>query len=458
MLPPLLGFVLLPLYSKYLTTSEFGVVAAMGVLGSIIAAFSTLALDMAASRFYFDSTDSVTRRKVLGTFFLGSVSIALVTFFILILCRPLLVMTYPEVAFYPFYFFTIITITAGVCGNYILSYFRIAEKPRSFFMMIGLTVALQFGLIYFYVVVRNEGAQGQVTALLITTLILLPAYLVIAYRNFIFVFDWELIKRGLAFSWPLIPTLLVAWVLNWSDSIFIANYCSMSDVGLYSMAYKISMVIFVASSAFSTAFYPVFFRKANERDQTAAKQSIYSFIHVSSRGFIALSFLLALFAEDIVRLLLDSKYRESYYLIRIILLSHILSAIMGISSNLYYQQSKRSKFQLAVVSGAAVINLVLNYLLVPTFGVYGAAYATVISMSVLTLLHYQFSKQCYFIEIFWGKLLVWIGLAVVIVLIAQFTIEGGMYSLPIKLAFVSVLAGWLWKYRSLLRPITESRN
>ena len=455
MLPSLLGFILLPLYSRYLTTSEFGVVAAMGVLSSVIAAFSTLALDRAATRFYFDSTDLATKKKALGTFFLGSMGFAVFTFLILILSEPLLGAAYPEVAFYPYYFLTIITVTAGVCGNFVLSYFRVAEKPRSFLAMIGLTVALQLGLIYFYVVVRNEGALGQVTALLISTLVLLPVYLVIAYRHFIFDLDWGLIKRGLSFSWPLIPTLLVAWVLNWSDSIFIANYCSMSDVGIYSMGYKISMVIFMVSGAFSTAFYPVFFRKANEEDQVAAKKSIYSIIHVASRGFIAIGFLLALFSEDIVRLLLDEKYHDSYIIIRIILLSHIFSAIMGISSNLYYQQTKRSKLQLAVVSGSAVINLILNYLLVPIFGMYGAAYATVISMAVLTVMHYQFSKQCYFIEIFWGKLLAWIGLAVVLVLIAQYTIEGSLYSLPIKLTFVLLLTGWLWKCKKLLRSIQE---
>ena len=85
MLPSLLGFILLPLYSRYLTTSEFGVVAAMGVLSSVIAAFSTLALDRAATRFYFDSTDSLTKKKALGTFFLGSMGFAVFTFLILIL-------------------------------------------------------------------------------------------------------------------------------------------------------------------------------------------------------------------------------------------------------------------------------------------------------------------------------------------------------------------------------------
>ena len=456
MLPPLLGIVLLPLYGKYLTTSEYGVVAAMGVLSSVIMIFSNMALDRAAMRFYFDSTDVSIQRKILGTFFIGSVGLALVSLFLLMLSKSWLGKVYPDISFYPYYFLTIITVTMSVCGNFVLSYFRIAEKPRSFLIVTGLTVVLQLGLIYFYVVVRNEGALGQITALLITTLLLLPVYLTVAYRQFTFTFDWCLIKRGLSFSWPLIPTLLIAWLMNWSDSIFIANYYSMSEVGVYSMGYKLSMVIFVASNAFTTAFYPVFFRKANDKDQVHAKQSLYAIIHVASRAFIVIGFFLALFVEDAVRLLFDEKYLDSYLIVRLILLSHVLSAIMGISSNLYYQQSKQLKLQLVVVTGGAVINLILNYLLVPMFGMFGAAFATVLSMAVLTAMHYHFSRKCYFIRIYWWKLLGWIGGSTAIVLCAQYSIEKSIYSLQIKLIFVILLAGWFWKYRNSLQRFREA--
>jgi O-antigen/teichoic acid export membrane protein len=458
MLPALLGFVLLPFYSKHLSTTEFGIIAAMGVMSSVISVFSNLALDRAAFRFYFDSSDEAQRKKVLSTFFWGSIGIAVIFFAILVVSRPLLTRAYPEIGFYPYYFLTIVTISLSVCEGFVMGYFRISEKPREYLLMIFFTVCLQGGLIYYFVLVRNEGALGQIHALLFTALALVPIYLTIAIRKFSLAFDLELFKQGISFSWPFIPTLLIAWILNWSDSVFIANYCSMGEVGLYSMAYKISTVFFIVTGAFAVAYQPVFFRKANQVDQESAKRNIYSIIHVASRAFILMAFLLALFSEDIVRLLLDDKYQDIYLLIRVILLSHILAAIMGISSNLYYLQSKRSKLQLAVVSTSAVANLILNYLLVPTYGMYGAAWATVISMVLLTALHYYFSKSCYFIDIFWCKLSLLIVISVLVIMFFQYIIEGSWISLPLKIVFLTILVSFLWKSAKFRNSIREFRT
>ncbi len=455
MLPSLLGFLLLPLYSKYLTPAEYGIVAAMGVLSSVIAAVSTLALDRAAMRFYFDSDDLQSRKENMGTFFLGSIGSALIFFIILIALKPFLEQLYPDIAFYPYYFSTIITVTAGVCGNFVLSYFRVAEKALSFLVMIILTVILQLVLTYYFIVVQNMGAEGQILSMLISTMMLLPVYLKVAYRDFSFKFNWELIKKGFSFSWPLIPTMVVAWILNWSDGIFIANYASMNDVGVYAMGYKISMLIFVVSGSFSTAYSPIFFTKANQQDQVNARESIYSIVYYASRVFICIGFILALFSFDIVRIFLDERYYESYKIIRIVLWAHVLSAIMGISSNLFYQQTKRNKLQLVVVSFAAGCSLILNYIFVPVFGIYGAAYVNVASMAVLTLMHYQFSRSCYFIDIHWHKLLLLIGCAISIVWCIQITVEESIYSFQIKLLLI--LPPLIWILLSIYKKMKLQR-
>lgn len=456
-LPALLGFVLLPLYSKHLSTAEYGIIAAMGVLNGVISVFSNLALDRAAFRFYFESNTEIERKKLLGTFFFGSIGIAVILFFILIASKPILALSYPEIDFFPYYFLTIVIVSLSVCDVFVMGYFRISEKPRQYMLMIFLTVCLQAGLIYYFIVIRKEGALGQIHALLFTTLALLPIYLTIAFKNFSLAFDWVIFKRGVSFSWPFIPTLIIAWILNWSDSVFIAHYASMSEVGLYAMAYKISMLFFMVTGAFSIAYQPVFFRKANGPDQELAKQSIYLIIHVASRAFIAFGFLLALFSEDIVRLLLDEKYQEIHLIIRILLLSHISAAIMGISSNLYYLQSKRTKLQLAVVSISAVVNVILNYLLVPKFGMYGAAVATVLSMTALTFLHYSYSRTCYFIKIYWWKLGIFIGVSAITVLFFQKFVEGLWISLPLKIVLLVVLAVSIFRNNGFQNSIRDFR-
>jgi O-antigen/teichoic acid export membrane protein len=454
-LPALLGFVLLPLYSKHLSTGEYGIIASMGVLSGVISVFSNLALDRAAFRFYFDSNIPADQRKVLGTFFIGSISVSIISFFILIISKPLLIMAFPEINFYPYYFLTIITVSLGVCEGFVMGYLRISEKFFQYLFLIFLTVFLQGGLILYFVFINNMGALGQMQALLFTSLILLPVFLTIAYKNFSIIFDWQLFKKGILFAWPFIPSLIIAWILNWSNSIFIAHYFSLDEVGLFAMAYKISMVFFLITGAFAIAFQPIFFRKANEENQIFAKQSIYSIIHLLSRFFIALGFLFAFFSEDIIRFLLDEKYKEIHLVIRILLLSHIFAGILGISSNLYYLQSKRSKLQLAVVCASAVASLILNYLLVPMYGIYGAAFATVFSIFILTYMNYSFSKRCYFINIYWRKLLVLIFVSVLVIILFQIFIEGLWISLPLKIFTVIMMTVFLINSKKFLNSIRD---
>lgn len=438
-LPALTSLVLLPIYSRYLSTSEFGVIAAMGVLGNMIAIFSGLALDRASLRFYFDSVDLLNRRKIVGTFFIGSIGSAVILFCVLLIFQPLIVLTYPKIEFYPYYLLTLATVTVGTCNSFVISYLRITERTLSYLGTVLMTTVTQAALIFYFVVVEGKGALGQIIAMFISALSTLPVYATIAYRNFTFEIDLKLLKRGLQFSWPIIPTLLTAFVLNWSDSMFIAHYRSMSEVGLYAMAYKISMTFFLITGAVSTAYLPVFFRKANDSNQERGKSEIYDTIYVASRLFIVFAFLLALFSKEIVQILLNDRYKDTYFLVRILLLSHILSAIMGISSNLYYLQSKRSFLELKVIGASATVNLALNYLLVPRFGLHGAALATVLSMAILTIMHYSYSKTCYFIEIGWRRLIGWIGISCVIVFIFQILLESTAYSLYTKILFVVLL-------------------
>lgn len=456
-LPSILGFILLPMYSRHLSTSEYGVIAAMGVLSSVISVVANLSLDRAAFRFYFDDAEPEQRQRVLGTFFVGSIGVSIVVLLALLLAKPWLVMSYPDIDFYPYYFLTILTVVFNVCESYVMGYLRISEQPRLYFLMMLVTVLLQAVLIFYFVMVEGQGALGQIRALLISALVLVPVYLFIAHQNFAWVFDWVLFKQGASFSWPFIPTLLIAWILNWSDSAFIANYRTMSEVGLYAMAYKISMVFFLVTSAFAIAYQPVFFRKAEQVDQLAAKKDLYAIIHVASRAFILCAFLLALFSEDIARLLLDAQYKDIPRVIRIILLSHVLSAIMGISSNLYYLQSKRSQLQLAVVSASAVINLLLNYLLVPVYGMHGAAFATVMSMAFLTVTHYAYAKRCYFIDIFWWKLAALIGVSAAAVWLFQEYVEGQWFSLPVKILFLLMLFAAMFKNDGVHEAIRRFR-
>jgi O-antigen/teichoic acid export membrane protein len=333
----------------------------------------------------------------------------------------------------------IATSAIGVSSSYILNYFRMAQKPNQYFIMSLATTLMQGMLIYYFVFYEGKGALGQIYSLFLVSFIFLPIYITYAFKNFLFAFDWALFKEGFSYSWPAIPGLLIAWILNLSNTLFIANYGTMGDVGLYAMAFKIASIFFIATGAYSVAFQPIFFGKANSANQVSSKKYLASAIELACICFIGLEFCIALFSQDIVKYLLSEKYAEIYKIIRILLPAFIFPSILSISSNLYFMQSKRMKLEMAVVSLSALVSLGANFLLVRPFGIYGAAYAAVVSMGVLTFMSYKFSKKCYFIPIPWIKLNTLIFISIGTILFFQNFIEMNEYSIIYKILLVIFL-------------------
>ena len=403
-LPQLAGFLLLPVYSKYMTPSQFGIVAAMETINAIFAIIVCCSLDRAAQRFYFDSDKLDVQKKILSTLFIASMAFAIIFLVMALLAEPLLQPIFKSIPFHPYFIYCIASVSLNSLSLITTLYYQVSEQPRLYLLLRTFRLFTQVLLTVSFVVFLRSGAEGQLQAELLTVLLFSPIYLVIAHRNFNWQFDFNILKKALAYSWPFIPTLLVAWILNLSDRIFLDYFIGLDSLGIYSMGYKISMAFFIFTGAFTLAYMPIFYKLANSESQIGAKEKIYKYSFYSAVFFVILVFLFSLFAKEIVAFALDDKYRSSYALIRLFLISHILSAIMGITSSLFLLQAKLTKLNMFISLQAGLLNLLLNYLLIPYYGVYGAAVATVLSIIELTIIQYHVSKVGYFVVFPWGKI------------------------------------------------------
>ena len=125
------------------------------------------------------------------------------------------------------------------------------------------------------------------------------------------------------------------------------------------------------------------------------------------------SFLISFFSKEAIQLLLDPKYNEAYKIVPIIAFAYFISQASGLFNLMIYQEKKVTQLVIIGIIGA-VLNVLLNFILVPTLGIYGAGYATVLSFLLIFILSYLYAKKCYFIPIRWGSLFVMlIGLATI---------------------------------------------
>lgn len=425
-LPQAIGFLLLPIFTRYLTPEDYGIVASMGVLSAILATLYTLCLQRSIPRLFFDYKDEQGQRDFLGTIFISSVSIAVVVLCLVFIFKGFIEKIYKTIDFYPFYVYAIFTCFFSIFSHIPRIYLQVKEKARDFVVLSLAPFILGTGLALWFVCILKQGAEGRLRASLIGASIFLPIYLVLNLRIINLRFNFGIFKESLSFSLPFIPTIVSAWILNLSDRIFIERYFDLHEVGIYSLGYGLAMISLIVAGGFQTAYSPVFYRLATWEEPEKAKSILKKWNNTYAVAFLLLTFFIALFSKEVVFFLMDERYVRAYEIVRIIAFSNFFVGISGIAS-FSIMQLKRSKQNMYIALGMALLNICLNFVLIPPFALYGAAVATLLSFITGYVVLYWYSKRCYFIPLNWGKLSFYISFVTLVILTYHFWIEKNMY-------------------------------
>lgn len=450
-LPKIAGIILLPLYTKYLSTEEYGIVSSMQSLTPILVILFSLGFDASVFRLYWDYDSERKRKEFFGTMILSRAIFSLVLLVIIFAFQNIIGDIYQSIAFNPFYLYIIITVFLSSFFDIPMKYLMLKEKAGMFIILSLGQFILRSGLILWFIIARNEGAVGFLKAGVISALFVLPVFVYLSIKIMRFQISFDILKNVLGFSLPIMPTMLSGWVIDLSDRIFIERYFTLSDVGIYNLAYKLAGVVLIVISAYHMSYRPLFFKLANAKEQMKAKASIYQYNYLFLLVFSFAVFLIAFFSKEIIYLLFNENYQIAYLLIPLIVVSYFFNGAVGIFDRMI-EQSKKINYMMYFAIGAAVLNIVLNFLLIPKFGIYGAAYATIITFAFSFLSRYFFAKyRTYFVPVAWGKLLPLLGLFISVFLMFRylFVIDNIYYSLTIKILVSLMLAtGIFIRYKS----------
>ena len=270
----------------------------------------------------------------------------------------------------------------GVLGSFLSSFiilprsvFMVQQKAKSYVILTTSEFILRNIFMLILVVFMSKGIEGYLNGQIIGSLILLPIilYLVKSQINFVFVKDH--IVSALKYSIPMIPTFISVWVIASIDRIFIERFLDTSQVGIYSLGYKIAMLVSVVSSSMYKAYSPYYFEMAT----TKLKSDVLPQLKITNTIYLILviftSASIALFSKDIIELFFNKQYYESYLIIIIISFAAAVSSFGGIF-NLAIYQEKKTIFLFYINIISAFINIVFNFILIEKYGLTGAAIAT----------------------------------------------------------------------------------
>jgi len=189
-------------------------------------------------------------------------------------------------------------------------------------------------------------------------------------------------KFAISFSLPMIPHFIALQILNQSDKIMIEKLCDSSKVGLFSLASTIMYILYLLQSSIGDAFLPWLYEQLDEKEFDEIKKPWF----IITIGCSILSWVIVLYAPEIIYILGGKKYQEAIFLVPPIVCGALFQFFSSIYTNIerFYRKTK----VIAVASCLAVVfNLLLNYFGIQFFGYSAAAYTTVICYLIMVIGH-----------------------------------------------------------------------
>jgi len=410
----------------------------MTTLGSILAIFFTLAVDRSLSRLYWDLESEEKKKEFIGTIMVAIFLIATIMVSCFFIWRSYVTMVFSSIPFFPYYALMLLSTYISVFSIMPKIYYQINSKARVFVGLSLLQFVLSVGFVLYFVVLKDQKAVGVLNGAFYSQLVLLPLFLGISFRIGKLSFNMKYLWEGLKYSIPMIPALLSAWILNLSDRIFVGHYSNLTNLGIYSLGYKIGSIVVIIAVAFFCAYEPIFYSLATTKGETS-KTTLKKY----NDGFILLILLLcfgvSFFSKDLIFILFNKGYREAYRIVPIIAFASFFTAVMGLLNFSIYQH-KKSAVVMLITLFSAVLNVVLNYMLIPSLGIYGAALATLMSFIVFFIVEYQVSKKYYFIPMEWNVIVPLIGSLGTLIYVFNYMYDFSLVLLLVKIIVAVVVS------------------
>ncbi|MCB0752773.1 MAG: oligosaccharide flippase family protein, partial [Ignavibacteriae bacterium] len=328
----LVGFILLPLYTEYLTFDEYGILALLEITSQILVSIFSFNISTAMMRWVAEATDEDHQKTIVFTTLVSTTIISALLFvFILPFTNDLSYLFFSNVKFSNYIVLLFLTSSFGIHNLFPLTLMRLREKSSMFAILNTLKFALTLSLNYYFIAYPNMGVEGILISLLIGQLFLTLFSIPLVKANINLKFQLSILKEMFSYGFPLIFTTVFTLLLTMSDRFIIKYFYGDASVGIYSLGHKIASVINVLIlQSFQLGFLPIAYKKVGAPDSQrffAKTLTYYTFVLVIS------ALAISLFSKELIVALAQKKeYWESYSVIPIITFAFVLRGIQYIYS------------------------------------------------------------------------------------------------------------------------------
>ena len=402
-----ISLILAPLYTRMLNPADYGSLDLLNVFGSIVRLTVALEISQALARYYLAEKDMEGKIVYTSTaLWFSAVCYMLFLLASFIFSKELSALLFGEQNMEIYFRLGAVYVSLNGMNYFLQSQFRWEFRSKNFitssiivmFVTPAIAVLLAYGLKWGLTGVL----YGQIGGILAGA-----GYGIWHLRNsFQFRFDWARLNQMLSFSAPLVPSGIAVFVNNYFDRILLNKYMSLNEVGLYSIGFKLAGSAGLILVGFRSALTPLIYAHYHDPKTPNELAKIFRwFVSFALMALLGLS----LFATEIFYVLTTPAYYSAsqiiVFLVPAVLLSNMYIFFPGVSI------AKKTHLILWINFVTAVLNVLFCWLLIPPYGVAGAAIATLLGYGCMFFFYLWSSQKYYFVPHDWKRL----GIAVVVV-------------------------------------------
>jgi O-antigen/teichoic acid export membrane protein len=385
-----LAFILIPVYTRYLSKSDFGIYSVVITVWPILVILYGKGFGSYIMRGFYEIDKPEQKNQFFGSILIFSFLLSLVLAAIIhFMGEGIFSLLFREISYKPFLQFAVGIAIFKLFLNNVLTIYRAQRKPTTVVIISLLNFFSTTIIIIFLVVIMGKGLWGALGGQLLA-LILISIFIILYIRRDIyFTIQKKYVIAGILFMLPLIPHAIAGWVVNLSDRIFIERFCSLEDLAIYSLGYQLAMALEVLIISMTQAWLPFFYSNVSKSDQ---KKEIKKSAHFFFFAILTIGLLLCLFSQEIIFIAGKTEYISSARIFPLIIFAYIFYTIYFLSTAPILYAKKTYIFPLITIS-TGLINIGLNILLIPQMGYIAAAYSTIISYLFMAILSYLISLK-----------------------------------------------------------------
>ena len=434
-----IGFFTTPIVTRLISPEEYGVFSIFNLFLNIFLLISLIGLDQGFIRFYYEEKD---KSQLLQKCILFSFGVYIFEVFVIYIFRN-------KISIYLFgnYNKEIIFIVMAYIPILIINTFaniiiRMERKGFTYSTLQALLPLFNFVFILFFYNKIGNSFKTLLYSLVISNFFIMIISIICEKEKWFYIFKMSDEKSNISltellkYSYPILITVLLSWLFQSMDKIFIKKYSTLFELGLYAAGFKIISLFRVISDGFSLFWTPLSFEKYNkDPDNTIFFKNMFNYISILFLIFA----ICVLMSKNLIILILGKNYREASKIIAPLIFIPLMETLSNITGSGIYLK-KKSWYHLIVSLVVSGTNILGNYVLVPKLGAKGAAISTCISYILYfiirmylseKLIKFDFEKKKFYISVillflytlitmFYNKLILELLLGIFLIILISF--------------------------------------